>query len=79
MTISAGFGTDYTYSDIAVQDQTAFFGTTFGRLYAIDLQRKKVKWMAQFAKGMVNSPQVLPGHKVLVTGVDGYIRLFENN
>ncbi len=76
MSISAGFGIDYTFSDVIIKNQTAFFGTTFGRLYAIDLQQKKVRWMYQFAKGMVNSPTLVPGNKVLVTCADGTISLF---
>lgn len=76
--IFAGFGTDYSPSDVVIQNQMAFFGTTFGRLYAIDLQQNEIKWISQISNGMVNTPVVLPDHKILVTSADGNISLFDN-
>ena len=75
--LSANFGIDYTPSDVIIRNQIAYFGTTFGRVYAIDLKSQKVKWRSQISNGMINSPTILQDNKILVTGVDGSISLFE--
>ncbi|EOR96181.1 hypothetical protein ADIARSV_0586 [Arcticibacter svalbardensis MN12-7] len=74
--INAKFNVDYTFSDVSVHNNIATFGTTFGRVYGIDLTNKKIKWQSKISNGMVNSPISLPNDRLLVTAVDGGIFLY---
>ena len=75
--LNAEFGYDYSPSDVVFDQNFAFFGTTLGSVYAIDVQNEKVTWMSNFSGSMVNTPAVLPGNKLLATSVDGQILLLD--
>ncbi|MFC6996796.1 outer membrane protein assembly factor BamB family protein [Rufibacter roseus] len=69
--IAAGFGNDFSASMPVFDGTTAFFGTTFGRVYAVDLVQKKIKWAYQLSYDMVNTIRPLGKGRVLATSVDG--------
>ncbi|MBA9076887.1 PQQ-binding-like beta-propeller repeat protein [Rufibacter quisquiliarum] len=73
----AGFGNDFSASMPVIQEKTAFFGTTFGRVYAVELQAGKVSWVYQASEDMINTVRVLPNGKVLAASVDGKVVLLE--
>lgn len=71
--IDGGFGNDFSASMPVFLEDIAVFGTTFGRVYAVDLKSKKVKWAYQASEDMINTVRPLKGNKVLATSVDGKI------
>ncbi|AHM59805.1 WD40-like repeat protein [Flammeovirgaceae bacterium 311] len=79
--ISGEFGRDFSYSAPAFDDgSTFFFGTTYGRVYAVDVKEKKVKWIYQLSEDMVNTVKPLKhGAGVVATSVDGKIVLLKGS
>lgn len=75
--ISGDYGWDFSASMPVFQDNSVFFGTTFGRVYAIDMKEEKVEWFYQLSEDMVNTPQPYTKGKVLATSVNGKIVLLE--
>ncbi|WP_224998267.1 PQQ-binding-like beta-propeller repeat protein [Cesiribacter sp. SM1] len=79
--ISGEFGRDFSHSAPAFDDRTTFFfGTTFGRVYAVDIEAKQVKWIYQLSEDMVNTVKPLKnGAGVLATSADGKIVLLRGS
>ena len=73
--ISGNYGKDFSLSTPVFEGNTAYFGTTYGRVYAVDMEKKKVKWIYQLSKDTINTVRPLPGGKVIATSVDGKIAL----
>lgn len=73
---NVGFGKDFSPSDVVFDGDLAFFGTTFGEVYAIDTKKHTLKWKSKISNAMVNTPQVLSRNRLLVTSEDGGIFLF---
>lgn len=76
---NVGFGRDYSPSDVVFEGDLAFFGTTFGEIYAVDTKNHQLRWKSKVSEAMVNTPQILPGNKLLVTSADGGLFLFSNS
>ncbi len=77
LNISGGFGNDFSASMPVFDGPMAFFGTTFGRVYAVDVQHKKIKWGYQLSNDMVNTLRVLSDGKIIATSVDGKIGILD--
>jgi len=71
--LSGNYGQDFSPSMPVFQRETAYFGTTYGRVYAVDIKQKKIKWRYQVSNDMVNTPQPLGKDKIVVTSVDGKV------
>jgi len=72
---SADFGEDYSASMPVFTKQSAFFGTTYGRVYALDMATRRVRWVHPLGADMVNTPRVLKRRRVLVSSTDGMLTL----
>ncbi|WP_181307832.1 PQQ-binding-like beta-propeller repeat protein [Rufibacter sp. XAAS-G3-1] len=77
LNLYGGFGNDFSASMPVFHGTTAFFGTTFGRVYAVDVQEGKVKWAYQLSNDMVNTVRALPSGQVIATSVDGKMVLLQ--
>ncbi|MDF7813972.1 PQQ-binding-like beta-propeller repeat protein [Hymenobacter sp. YC55] len=73
--LDAGFGEDFSASMPVFMGKLAFFGTTFGKVYAVDLPTQRVRWVYALGSDMVNTPRVLGRRGVLVSSSDGKMAL----
>jgi len=73
LNITGDFGDDFSASMPAFYGNIAYFGTTYGRVYAIDVKAKEIKWVYQLSNDMINSVRTLKDGKVIATSVDGKI------
>lgn len=71
--IDGGFGNDFSASMPVFSGNMAFFGTTYGRVYALNLKNNKVQWAYQASEDMINTVRPLKDNKVLATSVDGKV------
>ena len=78
LNLSGGFGNDFSASMPVFDGHIAFFGTTFGRVYAVDVLEKKIKWVYQLSNDMVNTVRLLSDGKVIATSVDGKIGILDS-
>ncbi|MCM4155746.1 PQQ-binding-like beta-propeller repeat protein [Gramella sp. AN32] len=77
MNISGDFGNDFSASMPVFDNKFVYFGTTFGRVYAINIKKKKIEWIYQLGNDMINTLHVLSEGKILATGVDGKIAIIK--
>ncbi|GGK61139.1 PQQ-binding-like beta-propeller repeat protein [Rufibacter glacialis] len=77
MRLAAGFGKDFSPSMPAFEGHHVYVGTSFGRVYAVDMDTRKTKWVYQLSQDMVNTVRPLPKGKVVVTSADGTISLLQ--
>jgi len=75
--ISGDFGDDFSASMPAFYGNIAYFGTTYGRVYAIDVKAKEIKWVYQLSNDMINSVRTFKDGKVIATCVDGKIVILD--
>lgn len=78
MSVSAGYGKDFSFSTPVVVGSVFYFGTTFGRVYAFDMMTKCTKWAYQLSYDMVNTVNVLSGNRVVATSADGKVTVLED-
>jgi outer membrane protein assembly factor BamB len=77
--LHAGFGQDFSASMPVFVEETAFFGTTFGQVYAIDVAAQRVRWVYRLGNEMVNTPCAVKRRGVLVSSSDGKLALLRIN
>lgn len=77
--IDAGFGNDFSASMPVIKGGMAYFGTTFGRVYSVNLEDKKIKWAFQLSQDMINTVVPLSEERVLATGVDGKVAILKGS
>ena len=75
--LPGGFGKDFSFSAPMVQGPNVFFGTTFGRVYAVNMARKSITWIYALGQDMVNTVKPLPKGGVVATTADGKIALLK--
>ncbi len=69
----AGFGYDHVPSMLTEKENTLFFGTRLGVIYAIDLVKKETKWAHKIDHSMVNTVHVVDGRNVVASTMDGKV------
>ncbi|MCC9168432.1 outer membrane protein assembly factor BamB family protein [Pontibacter harenae] len=77
MNISGGYGRDFSFSAPVFSGSTFYFGTTFGRVYAIDMEGKNIEWIYELSEDMINTVKPLADGSVVATSVDGKIVLLQ--
>jgi len=73
--LHVGFGEDFSASLPVFTHQTAFFGTTYGQVYALDIAARQVRWVYTLGADMVNTVRVVKRRGVLVSSPDGKLAL----
>ncbi|MEO2061907.1 MAG: PQQ-binding-like beta-propeller repeat protein [Christiangramia sp.] len=77
MKISGAFGNDFSASMPVFDNGLFYFGTTFGRVYAVNVEEKKIEWIYELSNDMINTLRPLSHGKVLATSVDGKIAIIK--
>lgn len=72
-----GFGYEHVPSMLIEKDQQVFFGTRSGVVYAIDPNQRKIEWIYKIDNSMVNTLNVLSGHELIASTMDGRVVFLE--
>jgi len=75
--MNVGFGYEHVPSMLEEKDNTVFFGTRNGIVYAIDPLQQKTVWAYKIDNSMVNTVNVLDNKTVVVSTMDGKVVLLK--
>jgi outer membrane protein assembly factor BamB len=71
--VNAAFGYDINSAMIIEQNDTIFYGTKNGFLYAFDRHTGRTRWIHRTGPALLNTPVPLPDGGVVVTDADGMV------
>jgi outer membrane protein assembly factor BamB/Icc-related predicted phosphoesterase len=74
---NAGFGTDFSASQIVEKGGTVFYGTMLGVLIALDPMTGAIKWQYRLSPSVLRTAVPLSGSRVLVPDYDGRLTLLQ--
>lgn len=75
--LHAGFGYEHAPSMLIEKDNTIFFGTRNGVVYAINAIEKQVTWVHKIDNSMVNTVNVIDKKNLVVSTMDGKVVLLQ--
>ncbi len=71
--INANYGYEHTPSDLIEKNNTIFFGTKNGVIYALSKVNKDILWKHKVDHSMVNTMQVIDEKNIVISTMDGKI------
>lgn len=75
--LDCGFGYEHVPSMLMEKDGTMAFGTKNGRIYAVDPDKRSVKWIYKLDNSMVNTVNMLSNRSVLAATMDGKVAILD--
>jgi len=74
---NAGYGTDFSASQIVEKGGTVFYGTMLGVFFALDPMTGAIKWQYKLGPSVLRTAVPLSGSRVLVPDYDGRVTLLQ--
>lgn len=75
--MSCGFGYEHVPSMLIEKDNTVFFGTKNGKVYAIDPRNQSRVWTYKIDNSMINTVNVISGKQLIASTMDGKVAFLE--